>query len=79
MREKIENIKNLRRIPKKGIVGGVCAGIAYYLGAPLWLVRLATAVLFVVGIHFVPLLYILMWIFVPKMEKVPEDFDEIIK
>ena len=79
MREKIEHIKNLKRIPEKGIIAGICAGIAYYLGAPLWIVRLITAILFITGAHFIPALYILMWIFVPKMEKAPEDFDVITK
>ena len=79
MRHKIENIKNLRRVPEKGVIGGVCAGIAYYLGAPLWVTRLVAAVLLLGGFHFMPLLYILMWILVPKAEKVPEDFDALTK
>ena len=79
MRNNIENIKHLRRMPEKGIVAGVCAGIAYWLGAPLWLVRLITAILFVIGFNFIPAVYILMWIFVPKVEKTPEDFHEVVK
>ncbi len=79
MREKIENITNLKRIPEKGIVAGICAGIAYHLGSPLWVVRLVTAVLFITRAHFIPALYILLWIFVPKMEKAPADFDVITK
>lgn len=79
MKEKLENIKNLKRIPEKGIIGGVAAGIAYFFGWPLWLVRLTMAVLILGGLHFMPVLYILMWIFVPKIEKVPEDFDAVTK
>lgn len=79
MREKLENIKHLRRISEKGIIGGVCAGVAYFFGWPLWLVRLVAAVLLLGGMHFMPILYVLMWIFVPNMEKVPEDFDAVTK
>lgn len=79
MKEKLENIKHLKRIPEKGIIGGVCAGVAYFFGWPLWLVRLVTAVLLLGGMHFMPIFYVLMWIFVPKMEKVPEDFDAVTK
>ena len=78
MRQKLENIKNLKRIPEKGIIGGVCAGVAYFFGWPLWLVRLVATILIVGGVHFMPFLYILMWIFVPK-EKAPVDFDTITK
>ncbi len=79
MKEKLENIKDLKRIPEKGVVAGVAAGIAYFFAWPLWLVRLVMAVLIFGGLHFMPLLYILMWVFVPKMEKTPEDFDAVTK
>jgi phage shock protein PspC (stress-responsive transcriptional regulator) len=79
MNEKLKNIKNLRRIPEKGIIAGVAAGIAYFFGWPLWIVRLVLAVLILGGFSFAPLLYLLAWIFVPKMERVPEDFDSITK
>lgn len=32
--------KKLRRLPQKGKLGGVCAGIADYLGLESWVVRL---------------------------------------
>ena len=35
-------LKNLRRIPERGVIGGVCAGIAEYFD---WNVRLLRAVL----------------------------------
>ncbi len=79
MRKKLENIRNIRRIPEKGIISGVSAGLAYYFGAPLWVVRLIMVLLLLSGWHFMPIAYILMWIFVPKAEHVPEDFDELTK
>ncbi len=79
MKEKLENIKNLKRYPERGIIGGVCAGVSYFFGWPLWLVRLVTAFLIIAGVHFMPFLYILMWIFVPKVERAPEDFDTTTK
>jgi len=33
-------IKEFRRIESRGMVGGVCAGIAYRLGTAVWLIRL---------------------------------------
>lgn len=79
MKTKLEDIKNLTRIPAKGIVGGVAAGIAYFFAWPLWIVRIVMAILIISGMHFTPILYILMWIFVPKIEKTPEDFDAVTK
>lgn len=79
MKTKLKDIKNLTRIPAKGIVGGVAAGIAYFFAWPLWVVRIVMAILIISGMHFMPILYILMWIFVPKIEKTPEDFDTVTK
>lgn len=79
MRNKLENIKELKRIPAKGMIGGVAAGIAYFFGWPLWLVRLVMAILILGCIQFMPVFYILLWIFVPKAEAAPEDFDAVTK
>ncbi len=53
--------------------GGVCAGLAYMLGIPSWIIRLAYFLLtFAWGIG-VPI-YLLLWVFVPEWRKLPDDF-----
>ncbi len=61
---KIKTGKRLFRDEEDKVIGGVCSGIAAYLGIedPLW-VRLITVVLIFSGIGFIP--YILLWIIVP--------------
>ena len=61
-------IKDLRRSSHGKIIAGVCAGIANWLGWDVKTVR----VLFVVG-SFIPiipgfLVYIILWVIVPKDE-----------
>ena len=67
----------LRRIPAdapEAWIAGVCAGAAYWLGTPVWIVRLFWVItLHGPGIVF----YILLWIFMPEWEKVPSDFKEV--
>ena len=76
--KKLRNLKGLRRIPAKGWLGGVCAGIAYYYKFPVWLVRAGWLILLVfIGPAVTP--YFLLWIIVPKMENAPEDFDKVTK
>lgn len=69
------------RIPAKGIIGGVLAGIAYYLAIPLWLLRL----LFLAGIFiggekderlsgFLIVVYLLCYLVVPAIDFIPADF-----
>jgi len=68
--------RKLRRVKEKGWLGGVCAGIAYTLGIPTWIIRvvwLAIIVSYGIGL----LIYILFWIFMPKWEKTPDDYDEV--
>lgn len=63
-----------RRLPyPENWIGGVCAGLAYAVGWPVWLVRLAFVLLFLTfgtGI----LAYALLWILAPKWTAIPEDF-----
>jgi len=56
-------------------VGGVCAGMAYWLGAPVWLVRLVWFLMALISIGTLP--YIILWIFLPQWKETPEDFEEI--
>jgi len=64
-----------RRIKQKGWLGGVCAGFGYWLGIPTWLVRLILTVLVLVyGVGAI--LYVLLWIFMPVWDAVPEGYEE---
>ncbi len=64
----------LRRIKAKGWVAGVCAGVGYWLGVPTWIVRLLWT-LMVLVLGFGLLLYVLLWIFMPVWDRVPEDYE----
>jgi phage shock protein PspC (stress-responsive transcriptional regulator) len=68
-------LKKLRRITDEAMVGGVCAGVAYRLATPTWLVRLiwfATVACAGFGLG----LYILLWIFVPDAYETPGDYED---
>lgn len=70
--------RKLRRITEDSHkwVGGVCSGIAYWFGIEAWIVRLVLACLiFFHGVGLIP--YILLWIFMPKWEKTPDDFNTV--
>lgn len=56
-------------------LGGVCAGIAYALAVPLWLVRLIFVVTFFAGVGCPLLIYFLLWFLVPKWSVIPPDFE----
>ena len=68
--------RKLRKVPDRGWIGGVCAGIAYWLGIPAWVVRLVLT-LAVAGFGFGVVLYLLLWIFMPAWEATPEDYDAV--
>ena len=58
--------KRLMRDTQKGMIGGVCAGIAEYLDVDVTLVRVLYVVLSVVTAAFPGILvYILLWIIMP--------------
>lgn len=60
---------------KRSWLGGVCGGVAYWLAAPIWIVRLLWAVAFFgYGIGFGA--YVLLWIFVPRWQSTPADYVE---
>jgi len=67
--------RKLRRVKAKRWLGGVCAGVGYWLGLPTWLVRLVW-VLLLLAYGVGGLLYVLLWIFMPVWDRVPEDYDE---
>lgn len=68
----------LRRDPNSKVLGGVCSGIAAYLGLDTTLIRLLFAVsLFVFGTGF--LLYIILWIAIPVGNPVEFQSDDHTK
>jgi phage shock protein C len=56
--------KKLYRIPEKGMIGGVCAGLAGYLATDVTIVRLIFAFLALAGSSGV-WIYLIMWLIVP--------------
>ncbi len=66
--------RKLFRDPDDKVIGGVCSGIAHYLGCdPVW-IRLAFAIaLFVFGSGF--LLYLLLLIIIPKAQTTAEKLE----
>lgn len=68
--------RKLRKVPERKWIAGVAAGVGYWLGVPTWVVRLVWAfsiTFFGAGV----LLYILFWIFMPKWEETPLDYDVV--
>ena len=64
----------LRRVKGGHWIGGVCAGVGYWLGVATWLVRLVWTVL-VLAYGFGLLLYVLLWIFMPVWDHLPDDYE----
>lgn len=58
--------KKLARSTEDKWIGGICGGIADYTGVDANLVRLAVAVLTIVGVGSVVVIYLLAWIIMPK-------------
>ncbi len=71
--------KKLYRIPSKGMLGGVCAGLGEYLNADPTLIRLLFVLLTLAGGSGV-VLYIAMWLIVPSkladLDTAPEEKEE---
>lgn len=69
-------MKKLRRMNENAMLGGVCSGIAYYLGIETWIVRMFYfGLIYLLGTGII--FYILMWIFIPEYEKDPEDYNNL--
>lgn len=58
--------KNLFRDPQNAMLGGVCAGLACYLGIDVTIVRLITVLLFFLSASTVAIVYIILWLVVPE-------------
>jgi phage shock protein PspC (stress-responsive transcriptional regulator) len=70
----IDDPKDFKLMPSpEAWIGGVCAGLAYSLSLPTWVVRLAVlALMFGYGIGLLP--YLLLWLLVPNHEDTPADY-----
>ncbi len=67
--------KRIFRHPDNKVLGGVCSGLGYYFGFdPLWL-RIAFAVVFFAGFGSGLLVYILLWIIIPKATTTSEKLE----
>jgi len=62
-----------KRVKAHAWLGGVCAGVAYALGIPTSVVRLLWA-LSVICLGFGGLIYVLLWLFMPRWPATPPDY-----
>ena len=75
-----KQIKTLYRDPKNGKLGGVCAGIAEYFGAEVWIIRLLAVSAFLFsGGFFVLLAYFAAYFILDKMPEQREWQQSIYK
>lgn len=58
--------RELYRIPQKGKIAGVCAGLADYLGWETWLVRILVVSGVLFGMPFLIMIYIAGWFILDK-------------
>ncbi len=65
----IKQPNNLYRIPDKGIIAGVCAGISERFGFAVWSVRIIVLIASLFGILFVPFIYLVAWLLLDKKTK----------
>lgn len=71
------NLSNFKCIdPSQRVLGGVCAGLAFWLGIPTWIVRVVWAIL---GLYYgvAVLVYIVFWISLPEWEQTPQGYDRL--
>jgi phage shock protein C len=61
-----QTYKRLTRDTDDGMLGGVCAGVADYLGIDVTLVRLLAVVGAVLGLGSLVIAYVVAWILVPQ-------------
>ena len=60
-----------KRLPGRGWIAGVCAGLAYRFGVKPWKMRL----LFVLAFVLTAVFYLLAMSMVPSRRRLPKDFD----
>ena len=68
--------RKLYRDPDNAAIGGVCAGLAAYFGMENWVMRLLWVIFFLAtGGGVLLILYIVLWIAVPKAETAAEKLE----
>lgn len=67
---KISALNGLRRSRSEAWLGGVCGGLAAFSGMDTWLWRLVFTLMLLMGGAGL-LVYLLMWILVPREDDVP--------
>ncbi|ELY4373772.1 envelope stress response membrane protein PspC [Cronobacter sakazakii] len=66
--------KKLGRLPREGMVKGVCAGIAHYLDVPVKLVRLITVLSMLFGLFFITIVaYIVLTFALDPLDETQEE------
>lgn len=66
--------KKLQRFRKEAIFGGVCAGLSYRTGMPLWSMRMLWAfAIFCYGVGLIP--YLFLCIYMPGTDDTPSDYE----
>ncbi|MCY3857669.1 MAG: envelope stress response membrane protein PspC [Gammaproteobacteria bacterium] len=69
--------QGLYRDTERGILGGVCAGIAKYLGIEPWIIRVAFVAIALLGSVLIPLIVYIVLVFVLNPEpSYSSDWDE---
>lgn len=59
-------VKRLYRDPQNSMIGGVCSGLAWYIGWDVTWVRLLFVVLSIISYATWPIVYLVLWIVVPE-------------
>lgn len=59
-------MKTLTRSRDDRWLGGVCGGLAEYLGIDAWVIRLIVAVAIVLGAGMLIPIYLICWVFIPQ-------------
>jgi phage shock protein PspC (stress-responsive transcriptional regulator) len=68
--------RSFKRTQEHAWIGGVASGLAYTLGWYTWAVRLLW-VLAVVFLGIGPLIYVLLWLLVPRWAADPMDYVQV--
>ncbi|MEF8835312.1 MAG: PspC domain-containing protein [Candidatus Thermoplasmatota archaeon] len=69
--EKDSDMKRLYRSGKDKLLGGVCGGIGEYFGIDPMIVRIIWVILAIASLGTALLVYIILWIFIPRNPKHP--------
>ena len=74
MNEKVWNLSRIEN-PEIKMLGGVASGISYAFGVAPWIVRLAFLIGALFSLGVAVLVYMIMWLILPKITVSIEDFN----